>query len=320
MECKICNNVANNNTIKVKEMMFGTKEEFEYMICNNCRCAQLVNVPDDMSKYYPKKFYSLRKNDFIIRNNIIRNLKKIRYLTYLNIPVPFKDIFKKAFHGRGFYDWISYAKITFDENILDIGSGTGSLINGLYNEGFKNLTGIDPFIEKDIIINEKIKIFKKDIFQFDNRNKLFDFIIVNHVFEHIEGPLRFLLRLRELIKPGKYILVRIPFLDSYAFEKYKENWVQFDAPRHIFLYGNKSIDILANKANLQIVKIFHQSTDFQFTGSELYLKGISRLRKDDYKFSKDELLKFRELSKELNKKKYGDEVAVYLKHNESRQT
>jgi len=37
---------------------FGLRDEFRYLECGACRCVQLVDVPADLSKYYPPNYYS----------------------------------------------------------------------------------------------------------------------------------------------------------------------------------------------------------------------------------------------------------------------
>jgi len=35
-------------------------DEFNYILCANCGCLQIEKAPDDMSKYYPRGYYSFR--------------------------------------------------------------------------------------------------------------------------------------------------------------------------------------------------------------------------------------------------------------------
>jgi predicted SAM-dependent methyltransferase len=75
-----------------------------------------------------------------------------------------------------------------------------------------------------------------------------DIITLNHVFEHLDNPLEILHNLNKLLSIKGKLLLRFPVIDSFAFEKYKENWVQFDAPRHVNLFTRKSIALLVEKA------------------------------------------------------------------------
>ena len=55
--CRICGNSENNRKHIAREMMFGTRERFEYLECARCGTVQLIDVPD-LSRYYPEDYYA----------------------------------------------------------------------------------------------------------------------------------------------------------------------------------------------------------------------------------------------------------------------
>lgn len=58
LSCAVCGNPHNNRIHMAREMMFGFRDEFRYLECGACRCVQLVDVPADISRYYPENYYS----------------------------------------------------------------------------------------------------------------------------------------------------------------------------------------------------------------------------------------------------------------------
>src|SRR5262245_47713162 len=56
--CKICGRSDGNRIHSIREMMFGTKEPFEYIECGNCGCIQIADIPDDLSRHYPSYYCS----------------------------------------------------------------------------------------------------------------------------------------------------------------------------------------------------------------------------------------------------------------------
>jgi hypothetical protein len=64
--CRICQNSAGNRIFTAREMMFGSRETFDYVECAACGCIQIIEIPAEIEKYYhyPQTFYSLgvRKN------------------------------------------------------------------------------------------------------------------------------------------------------------------------------------------------------------------------------------------------------------------
>jgi 2-polyprenyl-3-methyl-5-hydroxy-6-metoxy-1,4-benzoquinol methylase len=316
--CKICNNVFNNKTYLVKEQMFGLPEEFTYVECGQCGCLQLTDIPEDMGKYYPLNYYSFN-NAGKKENRISLFLKKKRAEHFL---------YRKNFWGwlsglkygyPPYCEWFKIAGVTFNSSILDVGSGSGKLIIDLGKAGYKNLTGIDPFIEKDIHYTDHVKILKRKI---EEVSDSYELIMLNHAFEHMDNPLKVLKDIRNILSDKGILLIRIPTASSFAWRTYKENWVQLDSPRHIFLHTIESMKILSQETGFTIKEIKFDSSDFQFIGSEQYKMGIPLIHEKSFLkgnklFTKEELAKFKMQAKELNNKNDGDSVCFYLAKSSS---
>lgn len=99
------------------------------------------------------------------------------------------------------YSYLNKSVCNFDSNILDVGCGNGFLLNQMYGFGFKNLTGIDPFIEADIHYPNGINVYKKYISELEGR---YDVIMLHHSFEHIPDPVDVFHHLDRLLKKKGY--------------------------------------------------------------------------------------------------------------------
>lgn len=76
--CKICYSETGDKTYIVKEMMFGFNEIFNYVERQKCGCLQIKDPPPDISKYYPKTYYSLKKVSSKPDNNFVSFLRQQR--------------------------------------------------------------------------------------------------------------------------------------------------------------------------------------------------------------------------------------------------
>lgn len=320
LTCKICGNNAQNKIYVVKEMVTGLREEFEYFECFNCGCLQLKNIPADISKYYPEDYYSF-VFPAVAKENMRENFIK-RYLKYKRTSYA---IYQKGIVGR----LLSIIKpppqcliplrkcnATFNSKILDVGCGVGRLLLIFNHYGFKNVQGIDLYIKRDIIYENGVSIFKKEIYEMENG---YDVITFHHSFEHMTKPLEILKKAYSLLNPKGYVLIRTPTTSSYAWRHYGVNWVQIDAPRHLFLHSLRSIELLASMANLKIKEITFDSTEFQFWGSEQYVKDIPLRSERSYYvnphrsiFNDKEIKLFKLKASKLNEEKLGDQICVYL--------
>lgn len=57
-KCRICGEKGMNKVYKVREMMYGTREEFPYFVCDSCNCMQIMEIPEDLGEYY-NNYYSM---------------------------------------------------------------------------------------------------------------------------------------------------------------------------------------------------------------------------------------------------------------------
>ena len=60
-KCKICGEIRENHCYNVKEMFYGTMEEFTYFECSHCHCMQIMDIPDNMGQYYGDDYYSFEE-------------------------------------------------------------------------------------------------------------------------------------------------------------------------------------------------------------------------------------------------------------------
>lgn len=271
--CQICNNKRDNTCITVSEMMLQINDKFLYLQCSNCGCLSLLNIPDNISKYYPSSYYSFVKESTIHENTLIEKLNKVLRISsmkgHLGTGNFIDFVINKARPIH--FSWLKKGLLTLNCKILDVGCGNGFLITELQQYGFTNLYGIDLFT-KYHGSQELVKLYQTDIHAFGEDK--FDFIMYNHSFEHVENPRTELEVIYKKLNNNETLMIRVPVCDSYAFRQYKENWVQLDAPRHYFLHTRKSMQILAEQHGLEVNDYIYDSNAFQFTGSVMYVINL----------------------------------------------
>jgi len=307
--CKICGNMLGNRTHEACEMMFGFRDIFTYVECSACGCVALRDRPKSLDKYYPHTYSSFARKVHWLR----RLAKKLRARSYFG-------------QGFGVGSWIAdrYPRpdlaamarmaVPKDRRILDVGCGTGKLLLELCALGYKNLAGTDPFIESDLDCGNGVLVKKCFLTELARTPKLaWDLIMFHHSFEHIPDQLETLQAAAGLLAPNGSCIVRIPVV-GYAWEKYGTNWVQLDPPRHFFLHTEKSVQLLSEKAGLRIKSVEYDSFEFQFWGSELYVRGIALGAKGVPRrfFTAKEFRDFKRKSDDLNAARRGDQAMFVL--------
>jgi hypothetical protein len=315
--CEICGNTSHNRLVDAREMMFGTRERFEYLECSECGCLQLDDVPADLSSFYPDDYYSLDQTLTVTNRPAVTFVKGIRARALLRAPVSVVDAAVRARRAPQLFMWLAGLGLSTSSAVCDVGSGNGQSLVSMFRQGLSNLSGFDPYISEDRDIGGRISIRK---FGVDDLPGGWDLIMLNHSFEHMAKPAWVLERLRRSLNDQGHIVVRIPVADSYAWKTYGADWVQLDAPRHLFIHTRRSINIIAKSAGLAISRVFFDSYAIQFWGSEQYKRDIPLRDPRSYAenpntdlFRVSEIKEFERSANELNKLGNGDSAGFVLR-------
>jgi hypothetical protein len=158
--CRICENAEGNRPHIAREMMYGTREEFEYFECSACGTVQIADFRD-MSPYYPADYLSFNAKVDVAETLARRTAARFagRELLYGNSLLGRAILKAKPWLADHFPPSLRYHPmgLHFDTKILDVGCGTGKLLRSLHYFGFRNLGGADPFIENEMITPEGIR-------------------------------------------------------------------------------------------------------------------------------------------------------------------
>jgi SAM-dependent methyltransferase len=311
--CRVCGHSESNARVAAREMMFGWRDAFDYVACAGCGCVQIAEVPDDLGRYYPPDYYSLRPlPDW---GRVQRWLRARRLRASIDRveggPVGRLLVAARGEHPLG--EWIRKSGAGRDDVILDVGAGQGGLVRELRLAGFSRAQGIDPHLPAGDGTGPDPLVRRMRLDDVRGPARL---IMFHHVFEHLDDPLSALRTAREIVSNDGTVLVRIPLADSAAWEEYGPDWVQLDAPRHLFLHTRRSIELLAARAGFSVREVRYDSTAFQFWGSAQYRAGLPLAEVDGDRrhplFSRSEMADFERRAERLNAEQRGDQAAFYL--------
>lgn len=319
--CEVCQSNGPFNTLVAEEKMFGLGGHFIYLHCQNCETLFLKDVPIDMGSFYPSYYYSFASSS--TKPSLLNRLKQSLWDARFKARKPYAFWAKallRRFPNAGMEAVIKMGpRKSWD--ILDLGCGAGDLVRAMRKSGFSAAMGADAFVEADIYWNGQLLVKKA---QADEISGQYDLIMLHHAFEHMPHPEAQLKVLHSLLKPQGKLLLRFPTVTSEAFNTFQKNWVQLDAPRHLFLHSEKGMRLMAEHQGFEVLDFYTDAIAFQFWGSEWYARGGALFDAQTGKslevknqFSRQEMLLFQQKTRELNAMNQGDQAVWVLQKRKS---
>ena len=256
-ECIICKN--NNFTYLFSDLdryVKSTKKKFSIYKCTNCDLISIdpkINE-SEFSLYYPESYtpynlsYKKRTSfDFLLKK-IRKYLLDILKIDKIKIELDcFKDVEKKY---------------------LDFGCGSGRHLNHIkYQYPKWKLYGHDRSHYAKNNLN-KINInFVEDLQKMPDN--FFDFINLSSVIEHLIDPSETMHLLRKKLKKNGIIIIKTPNWNSLGRVIFRQNWIQYDIPRHIHVFSSKNLKEFLIKKNFKILKTMY-SNNFSVELKSIY--------------------------------------------------
>ena len=320
--CRVCRCQNASKIFDAKDYFLGTEKQYPYSKCSSCGSLSIINIPSEISELY-KNYYSFSDP---------KKISNLKYLFYKYI-IKKKGLLSKPIlrllNKQEDLPMKSLNKINIKStsSILDVGCGSGSLLQLLSQMGFRHCVGVDPFLNKNYIYHNGVTLKKQDFYSINDK---FDLIMFHHVLEHFPDPEKALLHASNLLSDDGICIVRLPDIDSYASLRYKENWFGIHAPFHFALPSRKGMASMIKKANLEIVNFVGEQlveffcysmghelgvSDYSSYGNRKYIEkyGLSRVPPLQ---SKAEIRDFIQRTKQVKKHNLCEWSVYYLKRGE----
>jgi len=297
-------------------MMFGTREQFEYLECHSCGCLQIADVPADLSRHYPADYYS---SEIESSFKIFLKSRRLRFdLGEMSLIGRYMSL---RYGGDSCAKAIALGNVQRGDAILDVGGGAGTHLRPLRAAGFRHLLCVDPYVQHEVR-EPGLEIRRAQIAEVDGRFRL---IMMHHSFEHMTQPHKVLATVAEKLDADGVLLVRIPVL-GFGWRQYGANWIELDAPRHLYLHTRGSFELLANSHGFEVLDVTYDSTEMEIWGSEQYLRGIAHVATNSYGknpaasiFSQEQIAEFRRQMREMNARGESGRAAFVLRRRSDRQ-
>ena len=324
--CPVCGADAGWDPVRLREMMFGTREPFDYGRCRSCDSMVIASIPPDLGRFYPPAYYSLNSAGPASSDGFVR--RRARGL--LVDPPLFgrrhrrvtawaaRRIAGKLPRLAAVRALVTAAQLeSLDDAILDVGSGTHPhLLGTLRQLGFRNLQAIEPFADADTTY-QGIPVRKAVLADVRGTFRL---IMFHHSLEHVPDPRATLAAARTLLGPGGRCQVRTPVMGTALWKRYGADWVELDPPRHLAIFSRDGMERLASAAGFEIDAVTPETSDWEFVASEQYRRDIGMFEPASYfvdapgsGFSGEDIAAFGEEARLLNETGEAGRASFWLR-------
>jgi 2-polyprenyl-3-methyl-5-hydroxy-6-metoxy-1,4-benzoquinol methylase len=161
--------------------------------------------------------------------------------------------------------------------ILEVGCGEGLLAGELVRAGY-DVTGIEPSPSASgRAARRGVKVFT-GYFPHPQAGGPYHAVVMSHVLEHIEDPLRTLQQLNAALAPGGLLLLIQTNYRGILPRKWKENWYAWVPDQHFWHFTPKGLTYLARQCGFKAVQNEYSSLVHGSHPYETYTRYLPFLR------------------------------------------
>lgn len=143
------------------------------------------------------------------------------------------------FHGQG--------------KLLDVGCGGGWFIHRMQQRGW-DVTGID-FSAHAVEMTRKNYQLPAHIGTLPHpkiQPESFDVVNLGAVLEHVHDPLTTIQSAKDVLRPGGWLVVSVPNLDSWGFRQFGEDWHPLCLPHHLLHFTPTTLKRLIQAQGMEV--------------------------------------------------------------------
>jgi SAM-dependent methyltransferase len=327
--CEICGATGDFERLRLREMLFGTREEFGYHRCPACGVLRIEQVPDDLGRHYPDDYYAgysgaAGRGGRVPEQPVgmrLRGLRAANRATVFGASRP-SDRVLRRWAPRAVVPAEQLTRIqalglrSYDDPVLEVGCGrVPRHLLDLQAIGFANLTGIDPFLERDDVV---AGILLRRL-RVQDATGTYRAVTFHHSFEHVPDPAETLAAAVDRLADDGTILIRTPVGGTFFWRTFGTDWWELDAPRHLFVHTCRSLELLAAAAGLEIVRIVWDTTFLELIASIQIQRDVAWREPASWNvsppgsFDKSEIAAFKRQAAELNAAGDGGRAGLYLR-------
>jgi SAM-dependent methyltransferase len=254
--CPLCGGQSFRPLLRARDYHYGNPGEFSQAECNGCSLAFLDPMYDEaeLARFYPSDYYAFTDRFLGPRRTLTWKQRVWRLLGIREHRT--KDP-RFARPGR----------------MLDIGCGSGWFLSEMRDRGWQ-VKGVEPSVAAaEFGRKEKgLDIFPGSLLDAGFASGSFEYIRLNHSFEHMAHPKEILDEIFRILADDGKLMIGVPNRDGMNARLFGPYWHHLALPVHTFSYSAKTLPQLLKKHGFQVERVlFNTESTALLESLQIYL-------------------------------------------------
>jgi SAM-dependent methyltransferase len=268
--CPVCGSEAIGRLLVAEDFHYGIAGSYAADKCRDCDLVFLNPMPTtaDLAALYPTDYYSYQTPTLPAGPKVV--LRRVLGMER-NTLVP-------EFARPGV--------------MLDLGCGAGHYLLKMRAAGWTVFGSELSQAAADAGRSAGLDIRGGELMDAGFEDEKFDFVRLNHSFEHMYNPFEVLAEIRRILKPEGKLFIGVPNVSGFWARLFGKYWWNFGAPVHTFNYSPKNLKILLEKAGFGVERVRYYSDYSGLLGSaQIYFTRNKAPRSSEGFFTRSWLLR-----------------------------
>jgi 2-polyprenyl-3-methyl-5-hydroxy-6-metoxy-1,4-benzoquinol methylase len=221
-------------TLRGEDRLLSLPGSFDVRECTGCGLG--VTDPrltgETLARHYPRSYEPYQEHGSPATARAIARMRDIHMMLRLLRPA----LAELAARPPG--------------RLLDVGCGRGELASAFARRGW-TAAGVDPSPDA-VRVARSLGVDAREGTLDDVAWDLasFDALVLHHALEHVPDPVATLCRAGELLRPGGWLFVAVPYWGSWQRRRFGSRWFHLDVPRHLQHFDEVSLTTAVRAAEL----------------------------------------------------------------------